>query len=533
MKTNQNITQNDPRQSMTISESYVEGLVRKWRPFLDASKDGEMLPVRGTRLRQNTAVVLENQHQALIREGYIVEAVDNGGNMTTPTFNNYAQRGTGGTTLPQYTMGAGARGGFGVGSHYQTTGQPQHPNDFYAPGDSRVPQTLMPMVRRVFPELLANELFSVQPMSSPVGLIFGLRYKYDSDPLSCLGPNDSYCPAAGSFAAQQNGSAGWWGPDGVEAGYQYLNTQHTGASAGGISGNASFNPFIQEDKGTAALLSYFEFSNRIPGMTLEIEKTSVEAGTRRIATKWSIELEQDLKAMHNLDIDSEMVSGMSYELQAEIDRELLMRAINVCLNSGIGKGYSFWKPQGADGRWLAEKNVVLYAKILREAQLIGVRNRQGAANWLVVTPSVAALLTLLPQFKNFDIDSRIDQVVGQSRLGTLGQFRVYVDTRTEAQFQAGSRGTRFDYVLLGFLGQKQGESGIIFAPYIPAMIQRTNGVNDFSPRLGMITRYGIADNLFGSLNYYHLIVIQDLDRTQGPDGDPTCSATLCGPRFFN
>lgn len=530
MKPNPNITQNQEQAVSVLNENYVERLVRKWAPLMDASSP-EMQPVKGSRLRQNTAVVLENQHRALCEQGYIREAYDNGGNMTTPTFNNYAQgaAGAGGTTLPAYTMGG--RGGVGVGSHYTTTGVPQHPNDFYAPGDTRVPQTLMPMVRRVFPELLANELFSVQPMSSPVGLIFGLRYKYDSDPLSCLGPNDSFCPSQSSIALQQNGAAGWWGPDEAEVGYQRLNTRHTGTSAAAMTGNAAV-PFIAEDQGVAALLSYFEFSNRIPGMTLEVEKTAVEAGTRRIATKWSLELEQDLKAMHNLDIDSEMVSGMSYELQAEIDRELLMRTINVCLNSGIGKGYSFWKPQYADGRWMAEKNVVLYAKIIREAQLIGVRNRQGAANWLVVTPSVAAILQLLPQFKNFEISSAIDQKVGNARLGTLGQFRVYVDTRTEGQFQAGLRGTRLDYVLLGYLGQKSGESGIIFAPYIPAMIQRTTGVNDFSPRMGMITRYGIADSLWGASLYYHLIVIQDLDRTQGADGDPTCSAAPCGVRYF-
>lgn len=530
MKPNPNIKQGQA--VSVLNESYVESLVRKWAPLMDASSQ-EMLPVKGTRLRQNTAVVLENQERALRNEGYIQEAYDNGGNVTTPTFSNYSGgvAGAGGTVLPSpYIMGS--RGG----AVYNTTGVPQHPNDFYAPGDARVPQTLMPMVRRVFPELLANELFSVQPMSSPVGLIFGLRYKYDTDPLSCLGPTDSYCPAsAGALSAQRNTAAAWWGPDEAEAGYQLLNTNHTGTSAAALSGN-SVVPFIASDTGVAALLSYFEFSNRIPGMTLEVEKTAVEAGTRRIATKWSLELEQDLKAMHNLDIDSEMVSGMSYELQAEIDRELLMRTINVCLNGGIGTGYSYWKPQYADGRWMAEKNVVLYAKIIREAQLIGVRNRQGAANWLVVTPSVAAILQLLPQFRNFEINSNIDPKVGNARLGNLGQFRVYVDTRTEGQYQNGLRGTRLDYVLLGFLGQKSGESGIIFAPYIPAMIQRTTGVNDFSPRMGMITRYGIADSLWGAKNYYHMIVITDLDRTQSDtqylSNDCPASAGACGVRYF-
>ncbi len=516
---------------LSIANPHLDTLVRKWAPVLDAQTDGSA-PVRGTRLRQNTAVMLENQHNALVNEGYISrnllrENNFNSGATGTGTMTNYNNNGIGGTDISG--LPSTDRGGVGIGSHYTTTGKPSHPNDFYAPGDARVPQTLLPMVRRVFPELLANELFSVQPMSSPVGLVFGLRYKYDADPLSCLGPNDSYCPPATSLADQQNASAGWWGPDGEEAGYQLLNTRHTGTSASGLVGSADF-PFVDSDKGVAALMSYFEFSNKISGMTLEIEKTAVEAGTRRIATKWSLELEQDLKAMHNIDIDSEMVAGMSYELQAEIDRELLMRAIQVCLSGSSGKTYSFWKPYLADGRWMAEKNVVLYAKIIREAQLIGVRNRQGAANWLVVTPTVASMLQLLPQFRNFEVSASIDPKVGQARLGTLGNFRVYVDTRTEGQYQGGvaGRSARVDYVLMGYLGSKAGESGIIFAPYIPAMIQRTTGVNDFSPRLGMITRYGVVDHLFGSHNFYHLIVIKDLDSV------PTaCASTLsCAPTFY-
>lgn len=508
MKPNITVNENAEAQSM-IQESDAQRLLRKWAPLLEA-KDAEIAPIKNYKTKLNTAILLENQERALRNDGYPVGMINESCNgiCNSGTFGNYAAGSNANTSLGSYTLGG--RGGYGAGSHWIGSGTPQHPNDFYAPGDARVPQTLMPMVRRVFPELLANELFSVQPMTSPVGLIFGLRYRYSDDPLSCLGPNDSFCPAATSFAAQQNGSEGWWGPDAYEAGYQYLNTQHTGTSAVGLSGNSCVS-FIQQDKGVAALLSYFECSNKIPGMTLEIEKTAVEAGTRRISTKWCLELEQDLKAMHNLDIDSEMVAALSYELQAEIDRELLMRAINVCLNSGLGKGYSFWKPQVADGRWFAEKNVVLYAKILREAQLMGVRNRLGAANWIVATPSVVSMLQLLPQFRNFETSANLDPKVGQARVGTLGQFRVYVDTRTEAQYQAGYRGTRLDYILLGYLGNKPGESGIVFAPYIPAMIQRTVGPNDFSPRIGMLTRYGIADHLFGSSLFYHMIVIKDLD----------------------
>lgn len=505
-------------------------LLNEWRDVLDYH-DEDVAPIKSAKVRKNTAILLENQKRALINNGYLVESCN--GVCDSGAFGNYGAGSNANATAAAYG-GIGTRGGWGPGSHYPNSTAPQHPNDFYAPGDARVPTTLLPMVRRVFPELLANELFSVQPMQTPVSLVYGLRYKYSSNPLSCLGPNDSFCPSQTT-----NGAEGWWSGNTKEMGYQYLNTAQTGVTAPGLTGlgvqaagataAGSCFDFLDEDRGVAQVLSYFECSNKIPTMTLEIEKAAVEAGTRRISSKWCLELEQDLKAMHNLDIDSEMIAGLSYELQAEIDRELLNRAIQVCLNAGINRGFSFWKPQVADGRWMAEKNVVLYAKIIREANLISIRNRLGAANWLVATPSVVTLLQLLPGFKSFEVNSSIDPKVGTARVGTLGQFRVYQDTRTEAQYLSGARAARIDYILLGYLGNKAGESGIVFAPYIPAMIQRGQGANDFSPRIGLITRYGVIDHLFGAQYFYHLIVIKDLDQMTTCAG---CAPTDCSGRIF-
>lgn len=529
---NENVKQVDP-QSMFADSNMKNpaALLDKWKGLIEFHNES-IAPIKSYKTKLNTAILLENQNKALYDNGYMTIESCNGV-CNSGAFGNYGASPNANATAAAYG-GVGSRGGWGPGSHYQYNGSPQHPNDFYAPGDARVPTTLLPMVRRVFPELLANELFSVQPMSTPVGLVFGLRYKYSSNPLSCLGPNDSFCPTQ-----SVNGAEGWWSDSTKEAGYQYLNTAQTGVTAPGLTGlgvqaagataAGSCFDFLAEDRGVAQVLSYFECSNKIPSMTLEIEKTAVEAGTRRISSKWCLELEQDLKAMHNLDIDNEMVSALSYELQAEIDRELLNRAIQVCLNAGIGKGFSFWKPQAADGRWMAERNAVLYAKILRESQLIAIRNRLGSANWIVATPSVVSLLQLLPQFKNFEIGSSIDPKIGTARVGTLGNFRVYQDTRTEAQYLTGARVARLDYILLGYLGGKPGESGIVFAPYIPAMIQRTVGPNDFSPRIGMITRYGVVDHLFGASLFYHLIIIKDLDQMTTCAG---CAPTDCSNRIF-
>jgi len=271
-------------------------------------------------------------------------------------------------------------------------------------------------------------------------------------------------------------------------------------------------------------------------MEISFEKTAVEAGTRRLAARWSVELEQDLKNMNGIDIDTELTNAMSYEIQAEIDREMIMRMVQVALNAGTGKGYSSWSPKTADGRWMAERNRDLYAKIIVEANRIAVRNRRGAANFLIATPKVCAILEMLPEFQWMQVQGSVNtQPVGIARVGNLGgRFNVYRDTRTEAQnpaFQAGdgetgkgasgkyahrAGSTELNYVLLGYKGPEFYDTGIIYCPYIPVMVQRTIGPNDFAPRVGLLTRYGVVDNIFGADLYYHLILIKDLGTSFTP-----------------
>ena len=223
-------------------------------------------------------------------------------------------------------------------------------------------------------------------------------------------------------------------------------------------------------------------------MTVSFEKTAVEAGTRRLAARWSVELEQDLKNMNGIDIDTELTNAMSYEIQAEIDREMLMRMVQVALNAGSGNGYSTWTPASADGRWMAERNRDLYAKIIVEANRIAVRNRRGAANFIVATPKVCAILEMLPEFQWMQVQGNVNtQPVGIARVGNLGgRFNVYRDTRSEAQTvaqghaTAGARTTEVNYVLLGYKGPEFYDTGLIYCPYIPVMVQRTIGPNDFS-----------------------------------------------------
>ena len=458
-----------------IDKSRASQLLEKWAPVLNYSSD-KVRPIEDEHSRVTTAMLMENQERWCLEEG-----------------GNYAGNG----------------GSFGNGS---TIGGIYAPpsnissNDGYASGDARLPKVLIPMIRRTFPELITNEIVGVQPMSGPVGLAFALRYRYEN---SSLGANGLDGYATGATSAANNGTPRVAGPN--ELGYQYLDTRFTGTSSSFLSGNSDFS--VQDtDQGVAALLSQFELSGNIPQVTVEFSKTAVEAGTRRLAARWSVELEQDLKNMNGLDIDSELTNAMSYEIQSEIDREMIIRMIQIALNAGNPNGYTFWYAQSADARWLGERNRDFYSKIIVEANRIAIRNRRGSANFIVATPRVCAILEMLPEYQWMPVNGNINtQPTGVAKVGTLGgRFTVYRDTRTDAQYLAGQRQNPIEYALLGYKGTEYYDTGIVYCPYIPVMIQRTVGPNDFSPRVGLMTRYGVVDYIFGASLYYHVIIVKGL-----------------------
>ena len=388
--------------------------------------------------------------------------------------------------------------------------------DRYATGDSRLPKVLIPMVRRTFPELITNEIVGVQPMSGPVGLAFALRYRYEADSLGANGL-DGYSTGAttDNGGGQYNRSVS----DQKELGYQYLDTRFTGTSAASLSGATGVFDPIGSDQGVAALLSNFELTGNIPQVTVEFSKTAVEAGTRRLAARWSVELEQDLKNMNGLDIDGELTNAMSYEIQSEIDREMVIRMIQVALNAGNPNGYSFWYAASADARWLGERNRDFYSKVIVEANRVAIRNRRGSANFIIATPRVCAILEMLPEYQWMPVNGNVNtQPTGIAKVGTVGgRFTIYRDTRTEAQYLDGQRGNSLEYALLGYKGTEYYDTGIVYCPYIPVMIQRTIGPNDFSPRVGLMTRYGVVDHIFGANLYYHVIIVKGLGTSFNPD----------------
>jgi len=476
---------------MHINKDTAEQLVEKWTPLLDFTSD-KISAINNETTRLNTAILLENQERWCLNEG---NTASSGGVFGTTNANN-----------------PGAFSG-----------------DTYAKGDARLPKVLIPMIRRTFPELITNEIVGVQPMTGPVGLAFAMRYKYEDSALGYSANGDGNPGfGSGSIAANNSGS----GATAREVGYNYLNTAFTGTSSSFLSGKPGVwedengNPFA-EDNGVGALIDQFELSSKIPQITVSFEKTAVEALTRRLAAKWSVELEQDLKNMNGIDIDSELTNTMSYEIQAEIDREMIARMIQVCLNAGPGVGFSTWSAISADGRWSGERARDFYNRLVVEANRVAIRNRRGAANFIIATPRICAILETLPNFTWMPVTGNVNTApVGIAKVGSVGgRFQIYRDTRTEAQLNAGynpagkgytAARKQVDYALLGYKGTEYYDSGILYCPYIPVMVQRTIGPNDFSPRVGLLTRYGVVDHIFGASLYYHLVICQGLGQSFVP-----------------
>jgi hypothetical protein len=471
--------------NLSITKDRAQRLVEKWSPIIDFTSD-KMPAITNEITRMNTAVLLENQEQWCLNESNVS-----------------------GTTGGVFGNVNGGTANFGTAS--------PRSQDSYATGDARLPKVLIPMIRRTFPELITNEIVGVQPMTGPVGLAFAMRYKYDSDALGYSANGDGH---QGAYIDNSKVIS-----NNREIGYNYLNSAFTGMSADWLSGGPDdlFKGLV-EDSGVGALINQFELSSKIPQITVSFEKTAVEALTRRLAAKWSVELEQDLKNMNGIDIDSELTNTMSYEIQAEIDREMIARMIQVCLNAGAGVGYSTWSAVSADGRWSGERARDFYNRLIVEANRVAVRNRRGAANFIIATPRVCAILETLPNFTWMPVNGNVNtQPVGIAKVGSIGgRFQIYRDTRTEAQaagYNAGyvaSRGKGVDYALLGYKGSEYYDSGIVYCPYIPVMVQRTIGPNDFSPRVGLLTRYGVVDHIFGANLYYHLVICQGLGESFVP-----------------
>ena len=317
---------------------------------------------------------------------------------------------------------------------------------------------LISMVRRAMPNLIAYDVCGVQPMTGPTGLIFAMRPNY----------------------VQYGSLSG-------EAFYNEANTQHSGA--GNHSGNIPGT--LQTGTGMATADAEKLGSDGNPNfgeMGLEIEKVMVEAKSRALKATYSIEMAQDMKALHGLDAESELASILSAEILAEINREIIRSIYDVAKVGGATTSApgTFDLDLDSNGRWSVEKFKGLLFQIEREANQIAKETRRGKGNILICSSDVASALAMagvLDHTPALQANLQVDDT-GNTFAGVLqGKYKVYIDPYATE-----------DYFVVGYKGANSYDAGIFYAPYVPLQLYKQVDSISFQPRLAFKTRYGLVAN---------------------------------------
>ena len=344
---------------------------------------------------------------------------------------------------------------------------------------------LISLVRRSMPNLMAYDICGVQPMSGPTGLIFAMKSKYKTTRAGATDGNEAlFNEAITGFSGDSSVTNGA-SPSGLSGvtdsnGDSTINDDRAGtAPAGGMStANA-------EQLGTTGESAFAE-------MGFTIEKATVTAKSRALKAEYTLELAQDLRAIHGLDAETELANILSTEILAEINREVV-RTINSqaktgCLTANITTQGIFDMSADADGRWSAEKFKGLGVQLDREANVIAKETRRGKGNFVVCSSDVATALAasgMLDYTPALSTNLNVDDT-GNTFAGVLnGRVRVYIDPYATT-----------DYVNVGYKGTNPYDAGLFYCPYVPLTMVRAVGENDFQPRIGFKTRYGMASNPF-------------------------------------
>jgi hypothetical protein len=437
-----------------------EHLQEKWAPLLDY--DG-LDPIKDSHRRAVTAVLLENQEKFLREQ----QAFSSGVLMETPTNAGNA---------------AGASGGF---SGSAAAGGPVAGFD----------PVLISLIRRAMPNLVAYDLAGVQPMSGPTGLIFAMRSRYSDQ----SGTEALFNEADTAFSGQNSG-IGLTAASDVTAGMgtttQYgsnpglLNPVGTGASTGSSGYNVGQGMFTgdSENLGNGN-------DNQFNEMAFSIEKVLVEAKSRALKAEYSLELAQDLKAIHGLNAEAELANILSTEILAEINREVI-RTIYKVAEQGAAVNTAtagvFDLDVDSNGRWSVEKFKGLLFQIERDANAIAQRTRRGKGNVIMCSADVASALSMagvLDYTPALNANLNVDDT-GNTFAGVLlGKFRVYIDPYS-ANVSANQ------YYVVGYKGSSPYDAGLFYCPYVPLQMVRAVGENTFQPKIGFKTRYGLVANPF-------------------------------------
>jgi hypothetical protein len=336
-------------------------------------------------------------------------------------------------------------------------------------GDSAVANwdpILISLVRRAMPNLIAYDVCGVQPMTGPTGLIFAMKSRYTSN-------------------------------SGTEA---LFNEADTSFSGGGTH-SATLNPGLMNDtttsvtSGTGIATATAEASSSFAEMAFSIEKSTVTAITRQLKAEYTMELAQDLKAIHGLDAETELANILSAEILAEINREVIRTIYEKAkkgANINTTTSGTFDLDTDSNGRWSVEKFKGLMFQLERDANVIAQETRRGKGNIIICSSDVASALQMagvLDYTPALNNSLNVDDT-GNTFAGTVnGRFKVYIDPYA-------SNNTAAQYFVVGYKGTSPYDAGIFYCPYVPLQMVRAVGENSFQPKIGFKTRYGLIRNPF-------------------------------------
>ena len=327
---------------------------------------------------------------------------------------------------------------------------------------------LISMIRRSMPNLIAYDVCGVQPMTGPTGLIFALRAKYSTQ----SGTESLVDEADTSFTS--SGS-------------------HINSGTAGVTGAQGGSPALTLIQGLAtATAEALGDSPEFAEMAFAIDKVTVTAKSRALKGEYTMELAQDLKAVHGLDAETELANIISQEVLAEINREV-MRTIYFSANHGAQHNTStagvFDLDVDSNGRWSVEKFKGLLFQIERDANAVAEKTRRGKGNVIICAPDVASALSMggvLDSGGALNVDS-----TGNTFVGTLGgRYKVFIDPYANA--------SATNFYVVGYKGSSAYDAGIFYCPYIPLQMVRAVGENSFQPKIGFKTRYGLVSNPFAN-----------------------------------
>ena len=469
-----------------------EHLVEKWKPLLD--HDGG---IEDPHRRSVTAVLLENQEKFLKEE----QAFHSGQNLMEAVPTNHANV-------------AGAQGGFGTAGTN-------------ALGNAGFDPVLISLIRRSMPNLVAYDLAGVQPMSGPTGLIFAMRSRY-----STMAGTETFYDEVDTTFSGNNAS------DGATLTRDFADLN---AGIGTVTQNGT-NPSVLNPTATATSTDYNVGQGMPTGdsenlgasgaqfneMAFSIEKVTVTAKSRALKAEYSLELAQDLKAIHGLNAEAELANILSTEILAEINREVI-RTIYKTAEQGAVQNVAtagiFDLDIDSNGRWSVEKFKGLLFQIERDANAIAQRTRRGKGNIILCSADVASALTMagvLDYTPALNANLNVDDT-GNTFAGTInGKYRVYIDPYS-ANLTAANAQNGNQYYVVGYKGSSPYDAGLFYCPYVPLQMVRAVGENTFQPKIGFKTRYGMVSNPFAegktagygrlrvnSNRYYRRVAVKNL-----------------------